>query len=131
MPKTRWAEVRRSPTLLRLTITDSSRCHAQRATDANVVRGRDESARETSDARRADGGVPTKAPNVKRSLEPYAGQTMAGGALGEWARCRVRWKTAGSGCVGAASGVVGPSSIGNVIGGGAAVPAAANTQGAS
>jgi hypothetical protein len=72
-----------------------------------------------------------KAPDVKRAIEPYAGRTMGGGARGEWARRRVRWKTAGPGCVGAISGAAGPSRIGNVIGGGAAVPAAANTHGAS
>lgn len=71
------------------------------------------------------------APNVKRAIEPYAGRTMGGGALGEWARCWGRRTTAGSGGEGTASGAAGPSRIGNVIGGGAAVPAAAKTQGVS
>ena len=83
------------------------------------------------DTQRSDVGTPVTASNVARAVEPYAGLTMAGGALGGLARRSVRWTTTDSGCDGIASGVAGPSSTGNAIGGGAAVPAAAKTQGAS
>lgn len=131
MPKPRRLDVERRPTSCPLAVADSSRGHAQQATAASVVSGRDETASKSSDAPHADGGVPTQVPDVKRVIELYAERTTGGGALGEWARCWVRQTTAGSGREATASGAAGPSSIGNVIGGGAAVPAAANTQGVS
>jgi hypothetical protein len=70
VPKPSRLDVKRSPTSLRSAVADSSRCHAQYVNAANVAGGGDEDTSRSSDAWPADGGAPTKAPNVKRAVEP-------------------------------------------------------------